>query len=347
MIEHVQEYCDYVRAVVDSTGGELFVETRLLIDAVIPETENQPPMYGTSDAIVVTDNELYVIDLKYGRNVFVPVVRDKGEDGSFTPDKLNAQAMCYATGAFDLHDDFGSIERIHLAIYQSRMDNISEISFEPSTLESWIEIANQKYADALLPNAPRTPTDKGCQFCSAKPTCKPYIANYMQEIADDFEGYDSVIETVSSGELVDPNIVTYEELSAIHQKSKQIRDILDNTKKILHTLGMNGEEIPDHYMGIGNKVRTWKDIKRAETAFKRKLGIDVAMPRQLLSPTQMEVLVDKEGVPVKKSRVFKDHVHETEGQPVLTHNSKNKPKAIIEPVDNDFDDFEDDEEPDW
>ena len=62
MARHVQSYVDYVRDVVMGTGGELFVEQELSI----AEITGEAGAVGTSDAVIVTDDEIIVIDLKYG-----------------------------------------------------------------------------------------------------------------------------------------------------------------------------------------------------------------------------------------------------------------------------------------
>lgn len=62
MARHVQTYLDYVREVVAGTGGVLLVEQRLPISGITGEAD----AHGTSDAVILTDDEVIVIDLKYG-----------------------------------------------------------------------------------------------------------------------------------------------------------------------------------------------------------------------------------------------------------------------------------------
>lgn len=62
MAEHVQTYIDHVRDLVDSTGGTLLIEERLPIDNITGEAD----AYGTSDVVILTDEEIIVVDLKYG-----------------------------------------------------------------------------------------------------------------------------------------------------------------------------------------------------------------------------------------------------------------------------------------
>ena len=63
MARHVQTYVDYVRDLVKNTGGTLLVEQRLPIGDITGEDD----AHGTSDAVILTDTEVIVVDLKFGR----------------------------------------------------------------------------------------------------------------------------------------------------------------------------------------------------------------------------------------------------------------------------------------
>jgi hypothetical protein len=67
MARMVQVYLDYVRQIVATTGGQLFVERSLPIGQITGEDGAT----GTADAVIVTDDELIIVDLKMGRGVRV------------------------------------------------------------------------------------------------------------------------------------------------------------------------------------------------------------------------------------------------------------------------------------
>lgn len=62
MARHIQTYLDHVRDIVKSTGGNLMVEQRLPIGNLTGESG----AHGTADAVILTDDEIIVIDLKFG-----------------------------------------------------------------------------------------------------------------------------------------------------------------------------------------------------------------------------------------------------------------------------------------
>ena len=86
MLKHVMTYVTTVRDLVESTGGKLFVEVKVPIDHLTGEEGAT----GTSDVVIVTDDEIIVCDLKFGMGV---PVQAEG----------NKQLRIYASGALRLH----------------------------------------------------------------------------------------------------------------------------------------------------------------------------------------------------------------------------------------------------
>jgi len=66
MLGHVMKYVNYVRDLVASTGGTLLIEQKLPLKSLTGEDAN-----GTADAVIVTDDELIIVDLKFGMGVRV------------------------------------------------------------------------------------------------------------------------------------------------------------------------------------------------------------------------------------------------------------------------------------
>ena len=80
--------------------------------------------FGTGDCVIVADDLLHIIDLKYGLGVLVSA---SGEDGTG-----NSQLKCYALGALDTFGDLYDIRRIKLSIYQPRRDNVDTFELRAS-----------------------------------------------------------------------------------------------------------------------------------------------------------------------------------------------------------------------
>ena len=87
--------------------------------------------FGTSDALIVADDLLHIIDMKYGVGCLVSAA---GEDGTG-----NSQLKCYARGALDTFGDLYRISRIKLSIYQPRRDNVETYELTKDDLLKWAD----------------------------------------------------------------------------------------------------------------------------------------------------------------------------------------------------------------
>ena len=158
----MDEYTDTYKTIVlekfnaarsETTDAELMVETRLDFSEYVPEA------FGTSDATIIADGTMEVIDFKYGKGVRVSAVR-------------NEQMMIYALGAYLRHSFEYRIERVRMTIVQPRIDNVSEYELTVEELMKWAH-------DELRPRALEAFDGKGkqnpgewCQFCRVKCGCK-------------------------------------------------------------------------------------------------------------------------------------------------------------------------------
>ena len=130
MIDNVQGYVNYVQ----SFGGEQFYEMRLDYSHLVPNG------FGTSDAVVIVDNVIHVIDLKMGKGVVVDA-------------ENNTQGMLYALGAVEEYGYLYDFDKVVIHIYQPRVSNFStwELSILDLTLffnllhvstDTFLEITN-------------------------------------------------------------------------------------------------------------------------------------------------------------------------------------------------------------
>lgn len=130
----------------------VLVEQRLDLSRWIPES------FGTADALVVGDETLTIIDMKYGAGIKV--------EGS------SPQLRCYALGCVSMFDGIYDIRNVRMVIYQPRLGHISECDMTKDDLLSWAE-------EVLVPAAKLAFVGEGdfkagdhCQFCSVKANCR-------------------------------------------------------------------------------------------------------------------------------------------------------------------------------
>lgn len=147
----VLEKFNAARAV--TRDAQLLIETRLDFSEYIPEA------FGTSDATIIADGVMEIIDFKYGKGVKVSAVE-------------NEQMKIYALGAYLANCFEYRIDRVRMTIVQPRIDNLSEYEMSAADLMQWAE-------DTLRPKAVEAFSGKGvqnpgewCQFCKVKCGCK-------------------------------------------------------------------------------------------------------------------------------------------------------------------------------
>ncbi|PQA60154.1 DUF2800 domain-containing protein [Siphonobacter curvatus] len=168
MQRHAEDYRDFVLELYhESMAIDPFtilrLETRLDLTDYIPEG------FGTSDTNVVGHSLLNVIDLKYGKGVFVDAVNNK-------------QMMIYALGALKVHELFYDIETVRMTIFQPRLDNFSTFEMSASDLKHWGETELRKQAKLAFAGEGEPTAGKHCHFCKAKGTCRA-LADYNLELA--------------------------------------------------------------------------------------------------------------------------------------------------------------------
>lgn len=133
--------------------AQLLIETRLDFSEYVPEA------FGTSDATIIADGLMEVIDFKYGKGVRVSAVD-------------NEQMKIYALGAYLKHSFEYRIDRVRMTIVQPRIDNLSEFEISVSDLLEWAENELRPKAIEAFSGEGQQNPGEWCQFCKVKCGCK-------------------------------------------------------------------------------------------------------------------------------------------------------------------------------
>jgi hypothetical protein len=167
MADFVQGYINRIREYAD--GHELMVEQRLEFSRYV----DVPDQFGTSDAVILTDDEIQVHDLKYGRGVKVDADN-------------NEQLMLYALGALDTFGPLGDFKRIRMVIHQPRLQHISEWDCSVEDLLAFGERAKYAAQAAMAGDGDLVPGESQCRFCKAKGSCPALRDQVLETVAGDF-----------------------------------------------------------------------------------------------------------------------------------------------------------------
>ena len=288
MISHVDMYVDYVKGITYSSTSQSYIA----IEKRVNYCEYAPEGFGTSDCIIISGTDLYVIDFKYGKGI--PVSAEK-----------NPQMMLYALGAYLESSLLSNIEKVTMVIIQPRLENISESTISIDELLAW--------GASIKPIAQKAYNGEGefvsgehCRFCRAKALCRARAE------------FNTSIDTSKS-----PELLTDEEIGRILAKAQDIKAWVSNLEEYALTAILNGKMIPGWKVVEGRSTRRFTDTDKAFEILKQN-GIDEAAlyERKPITLTQVEKLIGK----AKFNELLKEYVIKPEGKPTLVpENDKREP----------------------
>lgn len=304
MHDFVMQYVNYVET--SAIGSDA-----MLIEERVDYSDWIEGGFGTADAIIIKGDTLHVCDLKYGMGVKVDA-----ED--------NPQGMLYGLGAYALTEATHDIKTIKIAIIQPRLDHVSEWSISASDLLRWAEWAKQRAEATQEPDAERSPGEKACRWCEAKPVCGALRRATEAALMADFEDLDSADN---------PDTLTDAQLREALDKKKLIEGWLSAVEAHVTGRLASGEGFDGYKLVEGRSLRQWANVSDASTEVEDRLielfGDD-AYTRKLVTPSQAE---KKLGAAKKKE--IADLIIKPAGKPTLAPVSDKRP--AINPSIDDFD----------
>lgn len=301
MADHVQEYLDTVRAVRDSMGGELLVEQRLNLEPITGEKGAK----GTADAVILGDDEIAVIDLKFGMGVQVEA-------------ENNPQLMLYGLAALIEYEYAGDFKTVRLVISQPRRRHSSEWTIEADELREFGRQVS-KTADLIRSLNDKSdlsglfaPGEKTCKWCKAAATCTAYAEYVHKTVMDEFISLDSPL-TVSDATM------DSDTLAEMFERTEAVKNWVKAIEAETHNRLMAGEKVGEFKLVQGRRgARKWADEAAVESALKAlKLKSDEMYKQKLASPTDVEKLVKKDRLTTEEWDRLQTLITAPEGKPTV------------------------------
>jgi hypothetical protein len=343
MADYVGGYVKRVRDLVESLGGELLVEQRLDISGITGEEDAG----GTSDSVILLDDEIIIVDLKYGQGVQVDA-----ED--------NPQLGIYALAAIEKYDILGTVERVRMIIDQPRKHHYSEAVMTAEELQAFrakVQEASMRCDAALrfydnykeLHDKYLNPGEKQCKFCPAKATCPKLRDAVTTEVwsvtaatADDFDNMDAIPDTLTAAvEQVEGGLGgdIEEWLGAAMSKVGLVEDWCKAIRAEVARRLLEGADIPGHKLVKGRRGdREWSDTEKAESTLKAmRLKVEQMYDLKLISPTTAEKLAKSGAIGPRQWPKLQDMITQSDGKPSVAPASDKRPALVIKPVADDFD----------
>jgi len=314
MIDYVM---DYVKLVAEyAEGGSLLVEQKVNFSTVV----GVPDSYGTSDAVILHEDRMTIIDLKYGMGVKVYAY----ENDVDCTTQGNEQLMLYALGALYEYEMLGQYTSVTMVVYQPRLNHVSEFSTTIPELIVFGEKAKAKAAEALAPNAALVPGSKQCRFCKAKATCSALLADIEEETRDFFSGI-GVDYSVDDEKLAK----SMASVDTIEQWCKAVRAEVE--RRLLSGKTVQGFKLVEGRQGN----RAWADANAAEEALKSfRFKKEEMYDFKLISPTTAEKLI-KDKYP-RRWEKMEMNISRAKGSPSVAPATDRRPAIAVTSVTDAF-----------
>lgn len=329
MIDHVQSYVDLVRGYAATSGGELLVEQKLPLDPITGEAGAT----GTSDAVILSDDEIIIIDLKYGQ-------------GDKTTAPNNSQLMMYALAALNTYDMLCDADRIRMVISQPRRDHVSEFTMAADDLRAWGEGVSAIATNirTLTPKSDLTglfaPSAEACKYCKAAGECKAYAEHSYKIVSDQFT---DISEPVTMDQVVTLADATYDEatLSAIYQSLPTLKQFVKDIENHVYMSMMKGATVPGFKLIPGKLgARKWADPAEAEAALKTmRVPVADRYNATVISPTDAEKLNKAGTLGSRQWNNLQALIVRNEGAPTIVSADDRREALNITPIADQFDDL--------
>ncbi|QHI17212.1 DUF2800 domain-containing protein [Acinetobacter haemolyticus] len=337
MSENVQKYLDAVRS--QANGNQLLVEQRVEFSNYI----NSENAFGTSDAVVLTDTEIQIHDLKYGRGVKVSA-------------ENNEQLKLYALGALNEFGLLGDFQQVRMVIHQPRLGYMSEDVCTIEELEAFAQEAKSsaEYIRCLEVGLGEgdmgaiadfessfNPGEKQCQWCKAKATCEALAKHNLQTILGEF---DDLTQVDLQAELpqATAQVANHEndKLGKLYAAIPLLESWIKAIDSAVHQKLHAGETVEGFKLVQGKQGnRTWANAEEAEALLKSmRLKTEEMYDLKLISPTTAEKLKKAEVIGPRQWTKVEALITRADGKPTVAPENDKRPALDVNPQ-NDFDDL--------
>lgn len=222
-----------------------------------------PESFGSADVVLVSEQILHIIDLKYGKGVKVPAE--------------SPQFKMYALGALAKFNK-GGIKYVRMSVAQPRLNHFDTVSVRVEDLLQW-------GMDVLRPKAKLAYEGKGeqvvgswCQFCPVKATCRAQ----RDEIVHDFEEYPDT-----------PHLLTDEEIVDMLGKLDRYRSWFESLNQYAYTEAMKGKKWDGYKLVEGRSARKIVDPDKVRDKLLNTYLEDEVLNISLKGITDLEKLMGK------------------------------------------------------
>ena len=280
MEEAAQGYVLFIREKLEAWKAKgalptVFVEQRVDLRAYIPES------MGTSDCVIIADDEIEIIDFKYGM---------------YRVPATSLQLRIYALGACELFRNLYDFTRVRMTIYQPRLGAVDEASMDVEELYRWAAEELKPRAELAFAGQGNYPVGEWCRNCWARRTCRELAAHQLE---------------IAKYEFTEPPLLSDEEIADVLGRVDDLVSWATGVKEYALQAALDGRRFAGWKLVEGKSVRKFTDdacvAARVEAA-----GID-PFEKKMLGLTALEKKLGKRDF----QNLLADLVVRSQGKPVL------------------------------
>nr|DAT74928.1 MAG TPA: PD-(D/E)XK nuclease superfamily protein [Caudoviricetes sp.] len=299
--EEIDKYTDtYLGYVTDKveTIKKSCQDALVLVEQRLDFSNYVPDGFGTGDLVIIADNVMQIIDLKYGKGVAVAADN-------------NPQMMLYALGAINLFGHLYDIKTVQLSIVQPRLDNISEWAISAADLTEWAETVLKPTAQLAAAGEGDFKAGDHCRFCKLKATCRKRAKLMLETAKYDYKPPAELTET---------------EIAEVLKVASQLSKWADDVFAYAQAQAVNNGVSWDGFKLVeGRSVRKYTDENKiADICRDNGYTISQIYKTSLIGITDMERLMGKK----KFRELLSEYIVKPKGKLTLVPESDKREEVL-------------------
>lgn len=290
MLDCANGYASYILELVEA-AKETCADPVVLIEQRVDFSRWLEQGFGTSDAIIISDGTLHVVDYKHGLGVLVEADN-------------NPQMMCYALGALELFDVIYDIDTVAMTVYQPRRQNVSTFEMPKDDLYRWADEVLKPTAELAFAGDGNFLCGEWCGFCKAKHECRARAEANLLLAQYDFKL---------------PPLLEDTEIEVILSRADHLVSWVNDIKEYALQQAISGKEWTGFKLVEGRSNRRYTN-EAAVTQTVTDAGFD-PYERKLLGITAMQKLLGKS----RFDELLSAYIEKPQGKPTLVPESDKRP----------------------
>lgn len=295
--EYVDSHVEYVISLTDDlTNYHIYFELRVNFANVVPQG------FGTADVLIVTEDTIHVVDLKFGAGVPVSAIN-------------NPQLRLYGMGALNL---FPNTKFIKTTINQPRLDSRDTEVLTKKELLNWAFTYVKPRADeAIKGEGVLHASEDGCRFCKLRGKCKERADMQLANAQREFSIVDQKANLVQN--------MSPEQIGNILEIAPMFIDWFKDVQSFALGQLAQGVKIPGYKLVEGRSNRIITDETKVKEIL-LKVGLkeeELMKPPEMLGISKLESLVGKKLF----AELCKDYIIKPQGKLTLAPESDKRPEV--------------------